>query len=588
MTQDTDPRRISLAWLARFADALCAGDSSTTTTLFHPDGWFRDALALSWQFRSLEGSAKIRQYLADKLKPGYITDVKHYEDAWIRPAFYAAGKYGKGIELAFSYETPVAHGKGVARLVWEPLSEQWKALSVCMSITDLTGHEAIDHELGIYGGHTLAWADVAAERRAEVEASPQVLIIGAGHTGLMAAAACKQQNIRALVIERHERVGDLWRKRYPTLVLHTTRRQNELLYQPYPTSWPEFIAKDKYADWLESYVTFQDLVVWTNSQMDGHPVYHDETRSWDVTINQNGHTIIVHPTHIVMATGALGQPFLPNLPGRNLFPGRVCHGAHYQGGPSYAGERIVVVGAGNTAIDICQDLCFHKAKSVTMVQRSVTCVIDGETSARLGRKIWADEAPSEVGDLRFTSLPLGLFKKMQQDRVHEMWEQDAPMFEKLKKGGLELYMGPENEGSLMLVLETGGGYWQDKGGADLIGRGDIKVKQGTTPVEFTANGLLFADGSTLEADSIVFATGYSPMREYATKLFGEDTLRRVREGALYGVNKEGEYNFTHKPTGHPGLWFGAGGVLIARPMARQLALQLKAIELGLMPAEGQQ
>ncbi|TCD61860.1 hypothetical protein EIP91_007829 [Steccherinum ochraceum] len=280
-----------------------------------------------------------------------------------------------------------------------------------------------------------------------------------------------------------------------------------------------------------------------------------------------------------MATGNLGQPLMPSLPSRDQFKGTVLHGHYYQGGPPYAGQRVVVVGAANTAIDICQDLVFHKAKSVTMVQRSSTCVIAGETAAKHIQEIWRDHLPTAVGDLKFKSMPLGLLKKIQQSRTQELWDEDKEMFEKLRKGGVKLNMGPENEGQLLMVFERCGGYWVDKGGADLIAAGDVKVKHGS-PTAFTADGLHFADGTNIGADSIIFATGYVNIRETAKKIFGEEALRNV--GEVYGLDEEGELKGSFRPTGHPGLWFGTGEIVTGRTMAKQLVLQLKAIELGYM------
>jgi len=169
-----DPRHIALNWLAHYAAAITAGDVVATTDTFLPHGWFRDVLTFTWNTRSLEGPARIAGYLKDKLKTGYITDLKHYEDLHVKPAFFPAGPH-QGVEVSFSFETPVAHGRGLARLM-EDDNGDWKAMSVCMFVTDLRGYEETKYELGIYGGHTLAWADVQAERRAKVESDPQVLI----------------------------------------------------------------------------------------------------------------------------------------------------------------------------------------------------------------------------------------------------------------------------------------------------------------------------------------------------------------------------------------------------------------------------
>lgn len=197
--------------------------------------------------------------------------------------------------------------------------------------------------------------------------------------------------------------------------------------------------------------------MWTSSQIEGKPVYNKDNRHWDVIINRNGTRSVLHPTHIVMATGALGGPVIVDLPGQSEFKGTALHASDYQGGPPYAGKRAIVIGAGNSSIDICQDLCFHKAKSVTMVQRSVTCVIGGETTEKNLMRMFKDDEPCAVGDLKFSTMPIGLLKKIQRSRTQEMWDEEPELFEKLRKGGVKLYMGPNGEGQLIMALERGGG-----------------------------------------------------------------------------------------------------------------------------------
>ncbi|KAJ7870475.1 hypothetical protein B0H14DRAFT_2176599, partial [Mycena olivaceomarginata] len=71
--------------------------------------------------------------------------------------------------------------------------------------------------------------------------------VGAGQTGLNIVARFKQMNISAVVIEREARVGDVARKRYPILTLHTIRTQHTMLYQLYPKNWPIYSSRDKLA-----------------------------------------------------------------------------------------------------------------------------------------------------------------------------------------------------------------------------------------------------------------------------------------------------------------------------------------------------
>jgi len=408
-------------------------------------------------------------------------------------------------------------------------------------------------------------------------------VVGSGHIGLQVAARFKQMDIPAIVIEKNDRVGDNWRHRYPTLTLHTVRNQHQLLYQPYPRNWPFFTPKDKLADWHEAYAKTQDLVVWTRSQLDGHPVYHDAEGKWDVVIDRDGQRVTIHPAHIVMAIGIFSKPIEVHLPNEEKFAGKVFHAARYQGGFEYADKRVVIVGAGNSSADICQDLCFHKAKSVTMVQRSSTCVQSGEVVADYQMETWLDGEPVEVGDFKFGTQGLGLTKRMMQMRTAEMWARDKELHDKLRKGGLVLNMGPNGQGHATLFWERGGGYWHDKGCADLIAQGDVKVKHGVHPTAFSDTSLIFSDGSELEADVVIFATGYRFMRESSRDILGDKNIDKT--GPVYGLDEEGELRGSYRPTGHPGLWFGTGNFFNARFMSKQLGIQIKAMELGLIPAQ---
>lgn len=101
------------------------------------------------------------------------------------------------------------------------------------------------------------WAD----RREEALSSttPHVVIIGAGHSGLMLAARLKRLGVHVLVIEKTKRVGDCWRNRYRSLVLHNGIWANEFPYLRFPDDWPVFLPKDKVADWMECYARLLDL-----------------------------------------------------------------------------------------------------------------------------------------------------------------------------------------------------------------------------------------------------------------------------------------------------------------------------------------
>lgn len=230
-----------------------------------------------------------------------------------------------------------------------------------------------------------------------------------------------------------------------------------MLYQPYPSNWPQFTPRDKIADWLEQYAATQDLVVWTNAELKVQPIYNAESKDWDVTILREGFDVKLRPAHIVLATGTLGEPNIPDIPDVASFAGQVMHSQQFAGGAPYVGKRVVVIGAGNSSIDICQDLVLRGAESVTMVQRSQTCVLAREYVCELLRRSFPEDVPLPIADFRWGSFPLGLLKQLTIADQQSAWDANKELHDKLRKGGLNLSMGPEGQGIYLLTLERGGG-----------------------------------------------------------------------------------------------------------------------------------
>ncbi|KAI9066767.1 FAD/NAD-P-binding domain-containing protein [Trametes sanguinea] len=586
-----DPRQIASSWTARLSSALQAADAAGTGDLFLPHGWMRDLLVFGWDIRALEGKAKVQAYLQDTLQDAQVTDFNLSDDIHLpSQVSYIPQIQAIDVELAFTFECRKGHGHGYARLLPDT-DGAFKALSVMMMLYDIAGHEESrtlplrDDLTGVPGRNMqkelAAWVD-------EVETNPHVLIVGAGQTGLQLAARMKAMQIPTLVIERSARIGDHWRRRYPTLTLHTIKRHHTLLYQPYPTNWPEYTPKDKLADWLEHYASIQDLVVWTASELQPRPVYNAVSGTWNVTVQRGGAEVHLQPAHIVLATGTLGEAYMPECPGHETFRGEVLHSEGFRGGADYAGKRVLVIGAGNTSIDICQDLVLNGAESVTMIQRSSTCVMSRDLLSGFQRQTWADDRPLDVADFLAASWPIGLQKKLAIASQDAMLHLDRELHDKLREGGLKLNMGPEGEGLYLLTLERFGALilWllgQDKGGADLIANGSIQVRSGLSPERFTATGLVFNDGTEISADAVVFATGYLPIKESNRKLLGDDVIGLA--GDVYGLDAEGELKGSYRPTGHPGLWYGTGDFFTSRFYSKLLALQIKARQLQLVGGE---
>ncbi|KAL0948920.1 hypothetical protein HGRIS_009029 [Hohenbuehelia grisea] len=570
---------IASSWLHDLAAGFASASIDAVVDCFHPEGWLRDQLVFTWEHRALEGHGKIRNYLVDNFSAAQISDMALDARPELQPVFGPMTPVHTGISAGFTFSTPIAHGEGFFRLTSDPTSEEWKALTVYMSIRDLKGYEESGPELGVYGGHTIPWQDEWRDRVARTESNVEVVIIGGAQSGLNVAARFKQMNIPTIVIEQSARVGDVWRKRYPTLTLHTPRSQHQMLYQSFPKNWPTYTPRDKLANWLEQYVYTQDLIVWTNSKPLPEPFYDTSAKRWTLSIDRNGTVVELHPAHIIVAAGTLGSPSVPHVPTSPMFRGTILHTGTFNGGSPFTGQKVVVVGAGNTSADICQDLVNHNAASVTLIQRSSSCVVSaGPVTERLLR-IWPEGVPTDIADFKAASMPFGLLRKIFTANSEEEWEPEKEMHAGLIKAGIKLNRGPGGAGQLTLVFERLGGYWLDVGSSKLIAEGKIKVKQGVEVDHFTEDSVVFTDGSLLEADVVIFATGYRNIREDMAKLFGSEAINQT--GDVWGLDEEGEIKGSYKPSGHPGLWFAAGDFYQSRYMSKRMALEIKAIQLGL-------
>ena len=298
-------------------------------------------------------------------------------------------------------------------------------------------------------------------------------------------------NITSLVIERNSRIGDSWRKRYSTLVLHTTRRHTTrqygaiviliqlielpftVLYQPFPSNWPDFAPACKLADWLEYYASVQDLTVWMKTQFKQPPTYDSKLRRWNVTVIRDGVEVDLHPAHIILATGTAGRPYTPDIPSIDRFRGELLHSGDFPGGAAYTGKRVAIIGAGNSSIDICQDLVLHNAKSVTVVQRSTTCVVWREYQRQVLHEAFPDAAPQELTDLKSLGLPNMVLRRLAIAASPQGFEINSEIHRKFRKAGFNVDLGPEGQGLYTLYLERAGG------GSTLLARIDLSLT-GTT------------------------------------------------------------------------------------------------------------
>ena len=573
-------------WLLLFEQALSSASSETLRELFHEDCHWRDLLAATWEVKTVSG---LRNILA--LIESFTPDTRPYgfqitQDHAAPRAVARAGV--EVIEAIFCFETRVGRCFGVIRLT-PPTSntDQLKAWSLLTKLEEIKGfEEQLDRNRPSGESYSRDfkgpnWRDLRDIDVRYEERSPAVIVIGAGQAGLSIAARLRQLNVDTLVLEKNERVGDNWRNRYHTLTLHNQVQVNHLPYMPFPPTWPTYIPKDKLAGWFETYVEAMELNVWTATEVE-RGQYDPDKRRWSIeTRSSDGRQRTLKPQHIVMATGASGIPNLPNdIQSLANFAGTTVHSEEYTHGTAWQGRKALVLGTGNSGHDIAQDLHANGAK-VTMIQRSPTMVVNIEPSAQLPYALY-DEGPSlEDCDLLAAATPLKVLRKTHQLVTEKAKELDKPLLDGLTKAGFALDYGTDNTGWQFKYLERGGGYYFNVGCSDLIANGQIRLIQYRDIDQFIASGVKLNHGEIIDADLLVTATGYKGQHHLVTRLFGQDVAARC--GPIWGFDEENqELRNMWMRTGQPGLWFIAGSLAQCRIFSKTLALQIKAINEGLL------
>jgi putative flavoprotein involved in K+ transport len=580
----TEARAAVDGWLARFGSALEAGDAAAAAGLFTADSFWRDLIAFTWNLKTVEGREEIAAMLTATL-PG------------VRPRGWTVSEEpaeADGVTEAWiEFETAAGRGRGHLRL------RDGQAWTLLTTLYELRGHEE-QHgrtrprgaEHGVNKGRT-SWAEQREQEARELgyHTNPFVLIIGGGQGGIALGARLRQLDVPTIIIDKRARPGDQWRGRYKSLCLHDPVWYDHLPYIKFPDNWPVFSPKDKIADWLESYTRVMELNYWSGTEATSAS-YDEARQEWTVTVERDGQPVTLRPRHLVLATGMSGQPSLPDFPGMDTFRGDQHHSSAHPGPDAYRGKKCVVIGSNNSAFDICGAL-WENGADVTMVQRSSTHIVRSDTLMDIGLSaLYSEEAvaagvTTEKADLIFASLPYRILHEFQIPLYQQMRERDKDFYDRLERAGFWHDWGEDGSGLFMKYLRRGSGYYIDVGAADLVAGGDVKLAHGQVD-HLTETAVVLADGTELEADLVVYATGYGSMNGWAADLISPAVAGQL--GKVWGLGSdtakdpgpwEGEQRNMWKPTQVEALWMHGGNLHQSRHYSLYLALQLKARAAGI-------
>ena len=567
-------------WLINFNQAISSKANKETAIelldeLFLDDCHWRDLLALTWKIQTLSGKNnvinKIYESVLNVQAKDFLVDKNRAQPREVSRADKIV------IEVILTFENKFGKCEGIVRLYNdEQESRKLKAWSLLTALDELNTKETKNKNLYEHNIKGPNWLDLRNEEKLYKDRDPEVIIVGCGQAGLSIASRLKQQNIDTLVIDKHERVGDNWRKRYHSLKLHNQVHVNHLPYMPFPPTWPTYLPKDKLAGWFEYYAESMELNVWTSSTfLDAQ--YDENEKKWNVKIKlSDGSIKLMRPKHIVMAIGVSSIPNRVKIPGIDNFQGELMHSSDYINGKDYKGKNVVVFGTGTSAHDVAQDLYVHGA-NVKIIQRSPSMVVNVEPSAQLPYQLYSEGLSTDDCDLITIASPLAVLKKTHQMLTEKTSKIDKPLLDKLKNVGFKLDYGQDNTGWQFKYLTRGGGYYFNVGASDLIAAGKIKVIQFSDILDFTNSGIKMKSDDELQIDLMITATGYKGQEYVVENLFGKSVSEKI--GPIWGFDEDTqELRNMWIQTKQPGLWFHAGSLAQCRIFSKFLALQIKAIQ----------
>ena len=312
-----------------------------------------------------------------------------------------------------------------------------------------------------------------------MEPPPETLIIGAGPAGLAVAACLKQRRVSCVIVERATTVGSSWHRHYERLHLHTDRAHSALPYLDFPAETPRYPSREQLIAYLDHYARHFEL-----SPRLGEAVQSVQPceGGWTTTTTRGVH----RSRQLVVATGYNAVPRVPQWPGQERFQGRILHSSEYLNGAPFRGQRVLVVGFGNSGGEIAIDLHEHGAQVALSVRGAVN-VIPREI---LGLPILA------------ISIPLSRLPARVADALA------APLLrltvgDITRLGFRKLAVGPITQ-----IRTTSRVPLIDSGTLRLIREGHIEVLGDVRTV--SERTVSFADDGSRSFDAIVLATGFQP------------------------------------------------------------------------------
>jgi pyridine nucleotide-disulfide oxidoreductase len=305
-----------------------------------------------------------------------------------------------------------------------------------------------------------------------------VLIVGAGPVGIAAALSLRDRGVGVLIVDRCAQLASSWRGRYDKLELNTGKQFSHLPKRPYPKGTPTFPSRDQVVEHIESCARALDINFETTvERIDRTPTcWRLHTSAGEIDARQ-----------VVVATGYDHTPQWPEWPGMHGFSGELLHSSDYRNPSPYVGKRVLVIGAGSSGMEIAYQLATGGAETVWLAVRTPPNVMLRRGPAGF---------PGDVIATPLYHLPPRLADRIaKRARLHALGD--------LTEFGLPIPdEGPFSRSARLGVAPS----LVDFEVINAIKDGLVSVVK--PPSSFTGDTVVLLDGTRLNADVVICATGY--------------------------------------------------------------------------------
>ena len=305
-----------------------------------------------------------------------------------------------------------------------------------------------------------------------------ILIIGAGPAGLAMAGRLRKAGIDFHIVEKSSDVGNRWRHHYDRLHLHSVKRLSNLPHLPFPEEYPAYVPREKFVEYLESYA--KEFGVEPEYGVSVNHISRSDDGNWRVETSKGTR----FASSVIIATGVNNKPKFPEWEGRQKYSGTITHSVDYKNPKAYLKSRTLVVGMGNTGAELALDLSEHGVEAFLSVRGALNIVprdLNGN--------------PVQETALILDKFPFG-FGEWLGAKIQGIY------FGDLKRYGIE----KSKIRPAVQLNTTGKTPVIDIGTVKAIKQGKIKVVGEVN--KFNNTGVTLKDGTMLDVDHIIFATGY--------------------------------------------------------------------------------